>query len=125
MFATGVATYLVSKEWYVLEHEFFTGVSVLIMSVAIVKKFGPGFTKWIDTEMDKEENEIESSRTNMIKENEEIIENEKKQQWRSEAQQMIMNAKKENIKIQLEAVYRDRVARVYNEVHLILKYIYK
>ncbi|KAK0088061.1 hypothetical protein PV325_013249 [Microctonus aethiopoides] len=112
MFATGVATYLVSKEWYVLEHEFYTGVSVFIMSVAIVKKFGPGFAKWIDAEMDKDENKFESSRTNMIKEHEDIIENEKKQQWRSEAQQMILDAKKENIKIQLEAVYRDRVARV-------------
>ncbi|KAK0161877.1 hypothetical protein PV327_008281 [Microctonus hyperodae] len=116
MFATGVATYLVSKEWYVLEHEFYTGIPVLLMSVIIVKKFGPATKKFIDAEMEKDEKACEDSRTFAINDYKEAIENEKKQQWRSEAQQMIIDAKKENIKMQLEAVYRDRVARVYNEV---------
>jgi hypothetical protein len=51
-FGVGLATYLVSKEIYVLEHEFYTGISILIMTVYIVKKFGPKFAAYLDKEID-------------------------------------------------------------------------
>ena len=51
-FGVGLATYLVSKEIYVLEHEYYTGISILIMTVFIVKKFGPKFAAYLDKEID-------------------------------------------------------------------------
>jgi hypothetical protein len=51
-FGVGLTTYLVSKEIYVLEHEYYTGLSILIMTVFIVKKLGPKFAAYLDKEID-------------------------------------------------------------------------
>lgn len=47
-----LGTYFVSKEIYVLEHEFYSGVAFLIMWVIGVKKFGPTVAKYLDSEVD-------------------------------------------------------------------------
>lgn len=117
MLALGLATTLVSKEIYVLEHEYYTGVSVLILSIVAVKKLGPMVTKWIDEGMDKQEAEINETRDNELRQYKKLIEHEKNQQERTKAQQMILDAKKENIKMQLEAAYRERINKVYSEVN--------
>lgn len=45
-------TYLVSKEIYVMEHEFYNGLSFLIMWIVGVKKLGPALAKYLDKEID-------------------------------------------------------------------------
>lgn len=50
-----VSTYLVSKEIYVLEHEFYNGISFALMWIYGVKKFGPGLAKYLDKEIDVSE----------------------------------------------------------------------
>ncbi|XP_008552818.1 ATP synthase subunit b, mitochondrial [Microplitis demolitor] len=122
MFTFGLSTYLISKEFYVLEHEYYTGIACLLMSIILVKNLGPGLAKYLDSEMDKEEAEIKKTREDDLHANEEAIKHELREQWRSEAQKMIMDAKKENIKIQLEATYRERAYNVYNEVKKRLDY---
>lgn len=47
-----LSTYLVSKEIYVLEHEFYNGLSFLIMWIYGVKKLGPPLAKYLDKEID-------------------------------------------------------------------------
>ena len=116
MFGTAVATWLVSKEIYVLEHEYYTGLSILIMAVFVVKKAGPKLAEWIDKQMDAEEETWVRSRTDEIDALESCIEHEKKEQWRTDAQKLIVEAKKENILMQLEAAYRERLATVSTEV---------
>ncbi|XP_057341868.1 ATP synthase subunit b, mitochondrial [Microplitis mediator] len=122
MFTFGLSTYLISKEFYVLEHEYYTGIACLLMSIILVKNLGPSMAKYLDSEMDKEESEIKKTRTDDLVAHEEAIKHELREQWRSEAQKMIMDAKKENIKIQLEATYRERAYNVYNEVKKRLDY---
>lgn len=45
-------TYLISKEVYVMEHEFYNGLSFLVMWIVGVKKLGPPLAKWLDKEID-------------------------------------------------------------------------
>lgn len=52
VFAFTVSTYLLSKEIYVLEHEYYTGLSYLIMWIFFVKKLGPKLAAYLDKEVD-------------------------------------------------------------------------
>lgn len=49
---TGLITYLCSKEIYVLEHEYWTGTTILIMMILAHKKFGPNIAAYLDKEVD-------------------------------------------------------------------------
>lgn len=51
-FGVGLATYMLSKEIYVMEHEYYTGLSILVMVYFATTKFGPGIAKWLDKEVD-------------------------------------------------------------------------
>lgn len=45
-------TYLISKEIYIMEHEYYNGLSFLIMWIIGVKKLGPALAKYLDKEID-------------------------------------------------------------------------
>uniref|UniRef100_D3TR96 ATP synthase subunit b n=2 Tax=Glossina TaxID=44049 RepID=D3TR96_GLOMM len=121
-FGVGLITYLCSKEIYVMEHEYYSGISLAIMAVVAVKKLGPPIAKWADSEIDRIENEWNEGREAELKSLKDSIEAEKKEQWRAEGSLMLMDAKKENVALQLEAAFRERVMNVYNEVKRRLDY---
>lgn len=122
VFGAGLLTYLCSKEIYIMEHEYYNGLSLAIMVVFAVKKFGPSMASYLDKEVDKIENEWKESRENSIQQLSQAIEDEKKEQWRAEGQTMLMQAKKENVALQLEAAYRERAMNAYREVKKRLDY---
>ncbi|XP_025996452.1 ATP synthase subunit b, mitochondrial [Solenopsis invicta] len=122
VFAISVSTYLVSKEIYVLEHEFYNGLSLLIICVASVKLFGPKIAAMLDKGIDKYHNDLNETRNSEIGQYEDLISHEKKVQSSLDGQKMIMDIKKENIKMQLEATYRERMVQVYQEVKNRLDY---
>ncbi|XP_035452871.2 ATP synthase subunit b, mitochondrial [Spodoptera frugiperda] len=121
-FGVGLTTYLFSKEIYVMEHEYYTGLSLLIMVAVAAKKFGPSLAAWLDKEVDTIENEWNSSRVDSIKALEDAVEAEKKAQWRAQGQELLIEAKKENVLLQLEAAYRERLMNAYSEVKRRLDY---
>lgn len=51
-FGVGLITYLCSKEIYVMEHEYYTGLSIAIMGIYAIKKFGPNMAAFLDREVD-------------------------------------------------------------------------
>lgn len=122
VFAITVSTYLCSKEIYIMEHEYYNGLSLLIICIAATKMFGPKLSQFLDKEIDKYEATLVDTRNAEINEYEKLIEHEKKQQYNIEGQKMIMDIKKENIKMQLEATYRERMAKIYQEVKKRLDY---
>ncbi|RVE52574.1 hypothetical protein evm_002693 [Chilo suppressalis] len=121
-FGVGLTTYLCSKEIFVMEHEYYTGLSLLIMVYVACKKLGPGIASWLDKEVDSIENEWNEGRRSTIASLEKSIEAEKKAQWSAEGQELLMQAKKENVLLQLEAAYRERAMQAYNEVKRRLDY---
>lgn len=62
-FGVGLITYLCSKEIYVMEHEYYSGLSLGIMAIVAVKKLGPLVAKWADGEIDVSIMELESIAT--------------------------------------------------------------
>ncbi|XP_037934343.1 ATP synthase subunit b, mitochondrial-like [Teleopsis dalmanni] len=121
-FGVGLITYLCSKEIYVMEHEYYSGLSLAIMAVIAVKKLGPAIAKYLDNEIDKIEGDWNAGREEELALLKEAIENEKKEQWRADGALLLIDAKKENIALQLEAAYRERAMNVYNEVKRRLQY---
>ncbi|XP_067645928.1 ATP synthase subunit b, mitochondrial [Eurosta solidaginis] len=121
-FGVGLLTYLCSKEIYVMEHEYYTGLSWAIICVFAVKKLGPPVAAFADKQIDQIENDWKSGRENELQTLAEAIESEKKEQWRAEGSLMLIEAKKENIALQLEAAFRERAMNVYNEVKRRLDY---
>lgn len=122
MFGAGLITYLCSKEIYVMEHEYYNGLSLGLMVIYAVKKFGPLVAKKMDEGIDALEAEYNEGRNDTIKTLTQAIEDEKTAQWQAEGQKLLIEAKKENVALQLEAAYRERLAHVYSEVKKRLDY---
>lgn len=121
-FGLGVATYLCSKEIYVMEHEYYGGLSFAIMIIYAVKKFGPQLAAYCDKEIDQISEDFNQGRIDELTALEDQIKSEKTEQWRADGQMLLLDAKKENVALQLEAAYRERIARVYAEVKRRLDY---
>lgn len=122
VFFGGVTTFLCSKEYYVMEHEYYNGLSILIMIVAFNHYMGPMIAKMADKELDAYIEELDSSEVQEKKTLNEFIEAEKKSQWQLGVHPLLIEAKRENVAVQLETAYRDRLHTVYNEVKRRLDY---
>lgn len=121
-FGVGLMTYLFSKEIYVMEHEFFTGLSMAVLVALLIKKLGPGIASVADKEIDQIEGGFKEAQGAVLQAHVDAIAAEKREQWRAEGQTLLFQAKRENIAAQLEAAYRERLMTVYNEVKRRLDY---
>jgi len=65
-FAATTLTYLLSKEIWVIEHEFTSGIGQLIFLAAVVKYAGPGIVASIDKEIDEHEDGLRKMRQDEI-----------------------------------------------------------
>lgn len=122
VFATGVSTYLISKEIYVLEHEFYNAISLFSLIILASKKFGPQVAAFLDKECEEYKQKFQSDRENHINSLKNVIKDMETEKWRSEAQALVFDVRKQNIAMQLEAVYRERLMQVYTEVKKRLDY---
>lgn len=123
VFGAGLITFLLSKEIWVVEHSFTEFVGFWIAIGIIVKKYGHK----IGASLDKSGDEYNEKYWNVpLKEAkasaQEVIDSTKKDIWRQEGQSMLFDAKKENVDLQLEAIYRQRLAEVHSAVKKKLDY---
>lgn len=105
-----------------MEHEYYAGLSFAALLVIGIKNIGPGLKKSLDAEVDQIEADFEQGRADEIKGLEDAIEHEKTEQWRADGQLLLNDAQKENVALQLEAAYRERLAQVFSEVKRRLDY---
>jgi len=122
MFGISALTYLFSKEIYICDHEFYVGLSYAAIWITLVKKLGPPTTEYLNKEREKYTQELQQGRDDEISLLKQESEDLNKEIWRTDLQNMIFDAKRENIKMQLEAAYRERLATVYSEVKKRLDY---
>ncbi|XP_065169022.1 ATP synthase subunit b, mitochondrial [Atheta coriaria] len=111
-----VSTYLISKEIYVMEHEYYSGLSLLLMIYLGVTKLGPSIAQYLDKEIDDYERNWNEGRVNEKEVLQTQIKGEEKLQWSAEGQNILSQAKRENVQLQLEAAYRERMMNAYSEV---------
>lgn len=121
--ATGVSSYLLSKEIYVLEHNYYNGISMAILCVLVVKQLGPTLALYLDGELDEEIHEWNKNKDDQLNVYKEAIEWEKKAQESVKAQTMLIDAKHQMVAAQLEAAFRERQMEVYTEVVRRLNYM--
>ncbi|GIY46962.1 ATP synthase subunit b, mitochondrial [Caerostris darwini] len=122
LFGTGLLTFLLSKELYVIEHEFSTGCAIFLLVYIAVKKFGPAARKYLDDDFAANIARMNKHKEDNMKEIENSIEQEKKNIWHAEGQKILMEAKRENVQMQLETEYRRRMMHVYEQVKKRLDY---
>jgi len=122
MAVAGVATFLCSKEFYVMEHDHYVGLALIAVLGGIVKMAGPDWTAYINKELDNQEAALKSIRQNEIDFCKDAIVQEEASQVNAAAWEDIIAAKKEAVGLQLEAVYRERLAQAHLQVKKRLDY---
>merc|ERR1711902_335605 len=66
MFLGGMFTFLASKEYFVMEHDFYVGIGLAAVLTFVVKQVGPGWTAEVNKELDADEAALRSIRQNEI-----------------------------------------------------------
>merc|ERR1712083_615014 len=118
----GVSTFLASKEYFVMEHDFYVGLGLAVVLSGVVKSAGPDWTAAINKELDEEEAALKSIRQNEIDQIKATVAAEEASQADTAAYTDIVAAKKEAVGLQLEAVYRARLQDAYTQVKKRLDY---
>ncbi|XP_021002889.1 ATP synthase subunit b, mitochondrial isoform X2 [Parasteatoda tepidariorum] len=122
VFGTGLLTFLLSKEFYVIEDEFSTGLSIFILFYIALKKFGPSVSAFAEKCVQEEEDKFENEKKKAMDDLVQSIEGTKKGVWQMEGQKILMNSKRENVQMQLETEYRRRLMHVFEQVKRRLDY---
>ena len=118
----GLVNYCASKEILVMEHEYYLGISICIVLYLVSTRLGPTVGSVLDKGVDEIANEYEQGRLNEIAAWQKQVEDAKTAIWRAEGQKDLIEAKKENVQIQLEAVFRERQMIVYRTVQKRIEY---
>ncbi|KAM9855136.1 ATP synthase peripheral stalk subunit b, mitochondrial [Aulostomus maculatus] len=122
MFGTGLITYLVSKEVYVINDETVAGMVIIAILVYAIKKYGASFASFADKLEEEKRAAIQQYKDEGIADLTQAIENEKREQQRTEAISLLFTAKKNNVIMLLETNYRERLHMVTSEVKKRLDY---
>ncbi|XP_070554453.1 ATP synthase F(0) complex subunit B1, mitochondrial-like [Ptychodera flava] len=122
VFGAGFLMYLLNKEIYVLSHETLHGAVALGFLIYGVKKFGPLYAAAADKARDEQLQAAQDVKDAELQNYQDLIANEQKEQWRLEGRDMLFDAKRENVAMQIETAYRERLHTVAEEVKKKLDY---
>lgn len=111
-----LTNYALSKEIYVMEHEYYAGISIFLMLYYVTTRMGPAIGASFDKDVDSMVANLYKGRKAEAANYEAIAKEAKNAVWRAEGQKQLIDAKKENVIMQLEAVYRERMMHAYHMV---------
>lgn len=115
-FIAAVGTFLVSKEIWVLEHEFYCGLGLFIVLAGLVKQIGPAVSKSLEGAVDAQEAEVKAIRQNEIDRCKAALAEEEEGQWMATSYKELLQIKEENVAMQYEIEYRQRLNEAYKQV---------
>merc|ERR1712128_368750 len=118
----GLATFLCSKEYFVMEHVFYVGFGLFIVLAGVVKQVGPDWATSVNKAIDEDEAALKSIRQGEIDSCKASIADEESVQANTAAWEDIIAAKKEAVGLQLEGVYRARLQSAHSQVKKRLDY---
>jgi len=118
----GVSTFLASKEYFVMEHDFYVGIGLAIVLTYLIKTQGPAYTADLNKQLDEEEAALRAIRQDEIDACLANIKGEQGVQEQATAWEDIIAAKKEAVGLQLEGEYRSRLAAAHSAVKKRLDY---
>merc|ERR1711971_1381530 len=98
----GVSTFLASKEYFVMEHDFYVGIGLAIVLTYLIKTQGPAYTADLNKQLDEEESASRAIRQDEIDACLANIAGEQGVQDQATAWADIIAAKKEAVGLQLE-----------------------
>lgn len=113
LFGTGLITFLMSKEYFIVDHEFHGGVTLAAMGIFVITKYGKQIGELLQKEMEEDDARLPNFKKETMANLEESIQEEKKAQQHALSQKVLFAAKRENVLLQLEAEYRHRMSQVY------------
>lgn len=122
MFGAALTTFLMSKEIWVIEHDFFCGIALFGVLATIYKTAGPGLDEYLTKEVDQEEAALKSIRQTEVDRCKDAIKAEETSQWMATSYETLIDAKRESVALQLEAEYRNRLQEAYKQVKRRLDY---
>lgn len=122
MALVSIGTFLLSKEYFVIEHDFYVGIGLAIVMTGLVKQVGSGYTEFINKEIQTEEDFFKNIRQSEIDFCKQSLAAESTAQANAAAWEDIIVAKKEAVGLQMEAVYRARLQEAYTQVKRRLDY---
>jgi len=122
MFALSLGTYLSSKEIYVYEHEFYVGLCMTGVFITLINKVGPAVQEFAAGEVDKQRSFLSNIRQKEIDRCKVAIEDENQGQFMAGSYEELIEAKKENVALQLESEYRARMKEAFTQVKRRLDY---
>jgi len=124
LFGFGFITYVLSKEIWIIEHNFTHFLSFWIAMWIIAYKYGGKIGEYLDKQNEAFEERDWWKPISKAKEQfKKNVEEQEKAIWREDGQKYLFEAKRENVDLQLESVYRQRLAEVHQAVKKRLDYM--
>ena len=104
-----------------MEHEFYCGVALAVVLNGLRLKVGDGLYDSLKESVEEKENAVKAIRQDEIDRCKAAIAEEENSQWMATSYKELIEAKKENVGLQLEIEYRSRLNEAYKQVRLIRK----
>lgn len=123
VFGFGLVTYLLSKEIWIVEHGFSHFLAFWLVFYYISRKYGAKIGSYLDGLSEAQmERHWYKPMQKTIEQSEAAVKDAEKLIWCEEGQKHLFEAKRENVDLQLETVYRQRQLEVFDAVKKRLDY---
>lgn len=124
VFTASFGTFLLSKEWLVMEHEIISNLALVFVFSWAITKFGPGVSGYFKKSLDNEINQWDNWQQGSIKHFEQVKEHYSRELMNgSGIIDELYDARRQDLEQQAEREYRARVKKVYDETKKRLNYL--